>query len=210
MRVITVTQTLNGSYSITNLTTDSETASFDQKLAAPSLQVILDNDPRYALKPSYFCPSDKRANPELDQNIIHALIRDLSMDERPSWLDSVRASHDPKEHLFGAFITHSGLRLVFASHETRNLYEYILVVSSKNAPVKLTFVTMTGERYIYEELVNDKQKMQAGLFLVPFPARVYRVTELATTDPTGPRREFYFYSPGESFGITNLLVKDYR
>lgn len=211
MRVITTDQTLVGDYAITNLDREASAASVDQQIAAVPLQVSLERDARYALKPAYFRPSDKRANPELDHNVVYALSRDLPDSERPSWLGAPPADFAGDEHLFGVFVNRDGLRLTFASHDRHQLYSYRFSVGTNSTNVKITFVTMTGERYIYEELaVARRSAAQKFLFFDGAYNRICRVTELAAKGPTGPRRELYFCPDADNSGITHLLVKDYR
>jgi len=211
MRIITTDQTLLGDYSITNLDKEVSAASVDQQIAAVPLRVILERDAHYALKPTYFCPSDKRANPGLDQNVVYALGRDLADSERPGWLGVPPANFTGDEHLFGVFINHDGLRLTFASHAKHRLYDYKFSVGANSPDVKITFVTMTGERYIYEEMSAGRHSVpQRFLFFSGGCNRICRITEPVTKDPTGPRRELCFRSDTDSYGVTHLLVKDYR
>ena len=215
----TTPTTLFGELGVTNLSISANLAPPEQKLAAPPLRVYLEADAALGLKPSYFAPISRDVNPVLSQNILYALYGDAPIDNCPPWLDSepLYRSGIPEEHLFGAFVSHNGLRLVFANPQTRKFYEYRLQ-AAKNADVKITFITMEGKKYIYEEHVNRRTANARGLFaflqaiLPTEPQRIIQLTQLATASPTGPRREFYPTipsSPNDSSDTSSLLIKEY-
>lgn len=214
----TTPTTLFGELSITNLPISANLATPAQKLAAPPLRAYLEADPVLGLKPSYFIPLSHDASLTLNQNILYALYGDEPIDNCPPWLDSepLYRSEIPAERLFGAFVSHNGLRLVFANHQARKFYEYRLK-AAKSADVKITFITMEGNKYIYEEHANRRAANACGLFaflkavLSNEPQRIVQLTQLATASPTGPRREFYLTAPSNpnSSASSDLLIKEY-
>lgn len=211
MRIITTSAIMIGDYEIINSATESQSLDLARCLSLPPLELRLEDDPRYALKPAYFRPITSRPNPELTAALLNVLSRHLGERTPPHWL-SVEGPLFPDVSLIGAFINHDGLRLSFIDKTHQRLYEYRLR-AAKTANVKLTFCPLSGHKYLYEELVGHNFEDGNGLIDLfhRLPSRIFRVTELGDAGPSGPRKEIYFSpSPDDAPGASELLIKDYR